>query len=310
MRQNDSRAITNPENAHSFSYAEIKQAADQMNPGGLSGALDAWSAIARVVTDAGDQFDAAIEQAVHQHWEGAAADSAVCGMRGYAARIGEFGAALDSQTMPLVAAASAAAKFKMSIPDVVDTPNNSSGPESRNSREEQARDDMNTLYIKPYGSTATTIPTLPPPVNPAATPGPESSTETGADNIVGKRPDNSSGTDDHEGPDGADENGEPEGRAAIHENDNSRDQPYPDTEPDPNDRSEPRNQDQQNNLDEPSDPDGPSESSESEEVAPQSISQRQTGGAQTAPAATTSQTTIPGTSTIPCRRYPPPQRPP
>ncbi|MEV2219364.1 hypothetical protein AB0E01_05745 [Nocardia vinacea] len=164
--QMDGHAITNPENAQNFSHAEIKQAADQMNPDGLDGAFDAWAAIAAAVTKAGQQFETAIQQAVDQHWEGAAADRAVRAIREYAARVGELGESLDQQSTPLSAAVSAAGRFKVAVPPVVDSSDNPRGPELRNSREEQARDDMSTFYIQPYGSTAPLIPTLPPPVNP------------------------------------------------------------------------------------------------------------------------------------------------
>ena len=161
--QVDGRAITDPENAQNFSHTEIKQAADQMNPDGLDGALDAWSAIAAAVAEAGQQFETAIRQAVEQHWAGAAADRAVRGMREYAARVAELGESLDQQSTPLSAAANAARRFKVAVPPVLDASKN---PESRNSQEEQARDDMSTLYIQPYGNTALSIPTLPPPVDP------------------------------------------------------------------------------------------------------------------------------------------------
>lgn len=168
MRQTDGRAITNPENAQSFSHAEIKEAADAMNPAALDGAFAAWSAIAAAVTDAGLRFEDAIKNAVEQHWEGAAADSAVRGVRDYAARVGELGEAIGAQSLPLSAAADAAAKFKMSVPDLLDASGGTADPAQRNSREEQARDEMNTQYIQPYGATAPGIPTLPPPVAPAA----------------------------------------------------------------------------------------------------------------------------------------------
>ncbi|MGY4099641.1 hypothetical protein ACW2Q0_08775 [Nocardia sp. R16R-3T] len=161
--QMDGRAITNPENAQNFSHEEIKQAADQMNPDGLNSAFDAWAAIAAAVTKAGQQFETAIQQAVDQHWEGTAADRAVRGIREYAARVGELGESLAHQSTPLSAAASAAGRFKVAVPPVMDTSNN---PESRHAQEEQARDDMSTLYIQPYGSTAPLIPTLPPVVDP------------------------------------------------------------------------------------------------------------------------------------------------
>lgn len=169
--QTDGRAIADPENAQNFSHAEIKQAADQMNPDGLDGAFDAWSAISAAVTKAGQQFETAIQQAVEQHWEGAAADRAVRAIRDYATRVAELGESLDQQSAPLSSAASAAARFKVAVPPVVPTSNNPRGPELRNTQEEQARDDMSTLYIQPYGNTAPTIPTLPPPVDPISVPG-------------------------------------------------------------------------------------------------------------------------------------------
>ncbi|UAK34792.1 hypothetical protein K8O92_13715 [Nocardia asteroides] len=183
MRQTDGRAITDPENAQSFSHAEIKQAADTMNPAGLDSAFAAWSAIAAAVTNAGQQFENAIKKAVEHHWEGAAADSAVRGMREYAARVGEFGEALSAQSVPLSSAADAAAKFKVSVPDLVDSSGGPADPEQRNTREEQARDEMNTQYIQPYGATAPAIPTLPPPVSPAATT--PTDVETGTGTAVG-----------------------------------------------------------------------------------------------------------------------------
>ncbi|MFF3222574.1 hypothetical protein ACFYV7_07240 [Nocardia suismassiliense] len=199
MRQTDGRAITNPENAQSFTHAEIKQAADEMNPAGLGSAFDAWSKIAAAVTNAGHQFETAIKQAVEQHWEGAAADNAVRGIRDYATRVGEFGETLNTQSTPLSQAASAAAKFKMSVPDVVDTSTNPRGAELRNSSEEQARDEMTTQYIQPYGTTAPAIPTLPPPINPISmpTPGGDSSIDPGTTPGTSTSPaDNGSGTGD------------------------------------------------------------------------------------------------------------------
>ncbi|MFI9634409.1 hypothetical protein ACIHAX_17150 [Nocardia sp. NPDC051929] len=195
MRQTDGRAITDPENAQSFSHAEIKQAAEAMNPAALDGAFAAWSAIAAAVTNAGQRFEDAIKNAVEQHWEGAAADSAVRGVRDYAARVGELGDALGAQSLPLSAAADAAAKFKLSVPDVLDTSNGTADPAQRNSREEQARDEMNTQYIQPYGATAPAIPTLPPPVAPAAAApigaetgtGVETSADVGSQAVAGAR---------------------------------------------------------------------------------------------------------------------------
>ncbi|WP_218004136.1 hypothetical protein, partial [Nocardia araoensis] len=188
MRQTDGRAITNPENAQSFSHAEIKQAADAMNPAALDGAFAAWSAIAAAVTNAGQRFEDAIKNAVEQHWEGAAADSAVRGVREYAARVGELGEAIGAQSLPLSAAADAAAKFKMSVPELLDAAGATADPAQRNSREEQARDEMNTQYIQPYGATAPGIPTLPPPVAPAA------AVPTGVEPGTGSGTDPGSGT--------------------------------------------------------------------------------------------------------------------
>ncbi|MEV6278060.1 hypothetical protein [Nocardia sp. NPDC051832] len=171
MRPTDGRAITNPENAQNFSHAEIKQAADQMNPAGLDAAFAAWSAIATAVTKAGDEFETAIQKAIDQRWEGAAAAAAVRGIREYATRVGELGESLAQQSGPLSSAASAATSFQAAIPAVADTSSASTEPAARNSQEEQARDDMYTYYIQPYGATAPEIPTLPEPVNPVVVPG-------------------------------------------------------------------------------------------------------------------------------------------
>ncbi|QBS41222.1 hypothetical protein [Nocardia sp. CS682] len=255
MRQTDGRAITNPENAQSFTHAEIKQAADEMNPAGLGSAFDAWSKIAAAVTNAGHQFETAIKQAVEQHWEGAAADNAVRGIRDYATRVGEFGETLNAQSTPLSQAASAAAKFKMSVPDVVDTSTNPRGAELRNSSEEQARDEMTTQYIQPYGTTAPAIPTLPPPINPISipTPGGDSSIDPGTTPGTSTSPaENGSGT------------GDSGKQAATAETDNPTGTSTPETEP------------------------------TSEETTPQAVSQEQgNNGAPTTPAATTTAASTP-----------------
>ncbi|BDT97678.1 hypothetical protein [Nocardia sputorum] len=226
MRQTDGRAITNPENAQSFSHAEIKQAADAMNPAGLDGAFAAWSAIAAAVTNAGQRFEDAVKKAVEQHWEGAAAESAVRGVRDYAGRVGELGEALSAQSLPLSAAANAASKFKSSVPDLVDASAGAANPEQRNSREEQARDEMNTQYIQPYGATAPAIPTLPPPVSPAATTptGVETSTGTEVNPSAGSQPVDSgrpasgnSSADDKPAPEGTASPGEVEGEGTPDE---------------------------------------------------------------------------------------------
>ncbi|MFC9893809.1 hypothetical protein ACFVMC_08960 [Nocardia sp. NPDC127579] len=172
MRPTDGRAITNPENAQNFSHAEIKQAADRMNPGGLEAAFTAWAAIAAAVTTAGDAFETALQQAIDQRWEGAAATAAVRGIREFTTRVGELGEALAQQSGPLSAAAGAATKFQAAIPAVTDSSSSSTEPAARNSQEEQARDDMYTYYIQPYGATAPQIPTLPAPIDPAANTGP------------------------------------------------------------------------------------------------------------------------------------------
>ncbi|MFI7002796.1 hypothetical protein [Nocardia sp. NPDC050175] len=233
MKQTDGRAITNPENAQSFTHAEIKQAADGMNPDGLDSAFDAWSKIATAVTDAGHQFETAIKQAVEQHWEGAAADSAVRGIRDYATQVGEFGTTLNAQSTPLSQAASAAAKFKMSVPDVVDTSTNPRGPELRNSNEEQARDEMTTQYIQPYGTTAPAIPTLPPPISPIVVPTPsgDSSIDPGTNPVPGKTPDgNGPRTDDNSS--ATEDSGK---QAPTDQTDKSADTGKPDTEAKPED---------------------------------------------------------------------------
>lgn len=170
MKAIDGRVITNPENAQSFSHAEIKQAADGMNPDALGDAFDAWAAISAAVTKAGEQFETAISKAVEQHWEGVAAVAAVAGIREYVSRVSELGVALDQQSEPLSAAAGAAATFRAAVPEVVPTSTNPRAAELRNSQEEQARDDMVTYYVEPYGSTAPGIPTLPPPVQPVGVP--------------------------------------------------------------------------------------------------------------------------------------------
>lgn len=261
MKQTDGRAITNPENAQSFTHAEIKQAADEMNPDGLDSAFDAWSKIATAVTDAGHQFETAIKQAIEQHWEGAAADSAVRGIRDYATQVGEFGDTLNAQTTPLSQAASAAAKFKLSVPDVVDTSTNPRGPELRNSSEEQARDDMTTQYIQPYGTTAPAIPTLPPPISPISVtpPGGDSSVDPGTSPGPAKTPDNSSSSTE----------------------DSSKQAPA----------------DKADTSDKASDTGASETEAKSEDTAPQSVSTDKTNDPSTTPAATTTAATTPKSPT-------------
>ncbi|WP_158607863.1 WXG100 family type VII secretion target [Nocardia panacis] len=166
MRQTDGRAITDPENVHSFSHRAIHDGAQTMNPESLDSALDAWSAMARTVTDAGEQFQTSVKGAVEQHWEGASADAAVRRIREFVARIAEFGEALEQQKGPLTAVAAAASRFKAAVP----APVVGGGAEARNELEQQARDDMSTYYVQPYSAAAPTLPTLPPPVDIVAAP--------------------------------------------------------------------------------------------------------------------------------------------
>ncbi|WP_378733832.1 hypothetical protein [Nocardia brasiliensis] len=263
MRQTDGRAITNPENAQSFTHAEIKQAADEMNPDGLDSAFDAWSKIATAVTTAGQQFETAIKTAIEQHWEGAAADNAVRGIRDYATRVGEFGETLNAQSTPLSQAASAAAKFKLAVPDVVDTSTNPRGPELRNTSEEQARDEMTSQYIQPYGTTAPAIPTLPPPINPITVPSPggDSSTDPGTGAVPGKSADN---------------NGSGTG--------NSSTQAVADKSADADEAAE---------TGDAAETGTPEAEGSAEGTAPQSVSQEQYNGASTTPASTTTAATTP-----------------
>ncbi|PXX68733.1 hypothetical protein DFR70_102418 [Nocardia tenerifensis] len=270
MKQTDGRAITNPENAQSFTHAEIKQAADEMNPDGLAGAFDAWSKIATAVTDAGHQFETAIKQAIEQHWEGAAADSAVRGIREYATQVGEFGETLHAQSTPLSQAASAASKFKLSVPDVVDTSTNPRGAELRNSSEEQARDEMTRQYIQPYGTTAPAIPTLPPPINPISVPPVgDLGTGTGTNPSPGKTTDQTgSGTED-----------------------SSKQAPTEKT-------------DKAGQADKGSDASTPEAAETTEQTAPQSVSQDQNTNPSTTPAATTPAATSKTPTTSPLSASP------
>ncbi|GAA5088761.1 PPE domain-containing protein [Nocardia iowensis] len=265
MKQTDGRAITNPENAQSFTHAEIKQAADEMNPDGLDSAFDAWSKIATAVTTAGQQFETAIKTAIEQHWEGAAADNAVRGIRDYATRVAEFGETLNAQSTPLSQAASAAAKFKLAVPDVVDTSTNPRGPELRNTNEEQARDEMTSQYIQPYGTTAPAIPTLPPPINPISVPSPggDSSTDTGTGAVPGtSAANNGSGTGDSSTPAAADKSADTGEAAGTGD---AAETGTPEAVP--------------------------------EETAPQSVSPDQNNGASTIPASTTTAATTPQSPT-------------
>ncbi|MFQ6325880.1 hypothetical protein ACLMAL_07045 [Nocardia sp. CWNU-33] len=301
MRPTDGRAITNPENAQNFSHAEIKKASVQMNPAGLDGALEAWSAIAAAVTKAGEQFEAAIQQAADQDWEGAAADSAVRGIRQFTARMSELGQALDQQSQPLSAAAGAAARFKAAVPEVIESSGTTTDPAARNTAEEQARDDMNTLYIQPYGNTAPDIPTLPPPVrpagvNPGGIGGVDAGAQPGSPNGTGSgKPGTQSGTE-HDNPTGHDEPAAP---------DKPTDKPAAGDQP--TDHDAPAEQDT------PGEQDTPALQSESEQQrnpeaeTPRQVSPASSGqnGAPTIPAGTTPTSTRPAMpSTLGPASYP------
>ncbi|MGN2636017.1 hypothetical protein ACTD5D_07455 [Nocardia takedensis] len=170
MKPIDGRGITNPENAHSFSHAEIRQAADRMKPDALTEVVVSWNAIADAVQTAGARFESAIRGVVGQQWEGAAADAALRSILEFTTRVGELGGALASQSEPVAAAGQSAAQFQAAVPAVPDASTSSSAPEARNAAEEQARDDMITYYIRPFGATAGQIPALPDPVRPAGSP--------------------------------------------------------------------------------------------------------------------------------------------
>ncbi|MGW4365945.1 hypothetical protein ACWEKT_09890 [Nocardia takedensis] len=181
MKPIDGRGITNPENAHSFSHAEIRQAADRMKPDALTEVVASWNAIAEAVQAAGARFESAIRGAVGQQWEGAAADAALRSILEFTTRVGELGGALASQSEPVAAAGQSAAQFQAAVPAVPDASTSSSAPEARNAAEEQARDDMITYYIRPFGATAGQIPALPDPVAPGVSGGdPDRQTIVGA----------------------------------------------------------------------------------------------------------------------------------
>ncbi|MEV6431320.1 hypothetical protein [Nocardia sp. NPDC051463] len=294
MRPTDGRAITNPENAQNFSHAEIKKASVHMNPAGLDGALAAWSAIAAAVTKAGEQFEAAIQQAVEQDWEGAAADGAVRSIRQFTARMSELGQALDQQSQPLSVAADAAARFKAAVPDVIENSGTTTDPAARNTAEEQARDDMDTLYIQPYGNTAPDIPTLPPPVRPVGVNpgGMDTDARPGSPNGAGSgEPFAQSGTE-HDNPTGHDEPGGPDKPAA---------------ENPPTDHGTPGQQDTPAEQDTPAGQDTSEQQGKPEEGTPRRVSPASSpqNGAPTIPTGTTPTSTRPAMpSTLSPASYP------
>jgi hypothetical protein len=295
MRATDGGAITNPENAHNFSHGEIKKASEQMNPAGLDGAFDAWSAIAAAVTKAGEQFETAIQQAVDHHWQGAAADKAVAAIRDYATRMNELGQSLDQQSQPLSAASAAAARFKAAVPDVAEGSGAQGDPQTRNTAEEQARDDMNTLYIQPYGATAPEIPTLPPPVHPIAaqpgnTGGMDAGIGPGRPNVVDTDPSHT-GTQNQNQPGGhsqPDEQNHPGQQSKPGELRQPTDQSKPSENGQPTEPSTP------GEHGEPTEQSKPGEAGKPEAAAPQPVSpaSTQNNGAPTAPASTTHPTTL------------------
>lgn len=176
----DGRVISDTENPHNFSHARIEQAASRMAPGDITAAVDAWTEIAAVVSAAADRFEAAVTRAVELGWEGAAADAAQPRVRELLIGLGALAAALAAQTGPLQAAADAAARFRAAIPPAVEAATGSDAARARNAAEEQARDDMANLYLRPYTAIAPTLPSFPPPVAGAlAGPGPGASEGTG-----------------------------------------------------------------------------------------------------------------------------------
>lgn len=162
-RGTDGRVISDTENPHSFSHARIEQAADRMAPGEITVAAAAWTEIATIVADAADRFEAAVHRAVEPGWEGAAADAALSRVHALLTGLGELAAALDAQTGPLHAAAGAAARFRAAVPPAVEAATGSDAARARNAAEEQVRDDMANLYLRPYTAIAPTLPSLPAP---------------------------------------------------------------------------------------------------------------------------------------------------
>ncbi|WP_040798181.1 WXG100 family type VII secretion target [Nocardia higoensis] len=159
----DGRIISDTENPHSFSHARIAQAASRMAPGEITTAVDAWTEIAGIVSAAVDRFEAAVARAVELGWEGAAADAAQPRVRDLVTGLSSLAAALEAQTGPVQAAADAAARFRAAIPPAVEAATGSDAARARNTAEEQARDDMTNLYLRPYTAIAPTLPAFPSP---------------------------------------------------------------------------------------------------------------------------------------------------
>src|SRR5690606_9266915 len=111
-----------------------------------------------------DGFAVAVARAIELAWEGAAADAAAPRARELLTGLHSLAAALEAQTGPLQAAADAAARFRAAIPPAVEAATGSDAARARNAAEEQARDDMANLYLRPYTAIAPTLPAFPSPV--------------------------------------------------------------------------------------------------------------------------------------------------
>src|SRR5690606_39783507 len=112
-----------------------------------------------------DGFAVAVARAIELAWEGAAADAAAPRARELLTGLHSLAAALEAQTGPRQAAADAAARFRAAVPPPVEGATGSDAARARNAAEEQARDDMADLYLRPYVALAPTLPSFPAPAS-------------------------------------------------------------------------------------------------------------------------------------------------
>src|SRR5690606_25443562 len=161
----DGRVISDTENPHSFSHAAIARAAGRMAPAEIATPVAAWIEIADIVSAAADRFEAAVARAADFGWQGAAAEAARPRIHGLRAGPAALAAAPAAQPVPFESAADAAARFRAAVPPPVEGATGSDAARARNAAEEQARDDMADLYLRPYVALAPTLPSFPAPAS-------------------------------------------------------------------------------------------------------------------------------------------------
>ncbi|MFR9751587.1 hypothetical protein ACL02S_11175 [Nocardia sp. 004] len=180
----DPTYISSMEHFESLRHEEIYAKAQQIDAAQIVCAATTWLEVAAALTTSFPLTRAAVERVMNSmEWEGATADAAEAGTRGFAASIDELAAVLDQVGARLGGVAAAAEAVKVAV-----APPGGTGPVgtiarileaaqvidaqmAREALRQEAVLAMNMIYKPAYTAAGTGVPALPaPPGTPSATP--------------------------------------------------------------------------------------------------------------------------------------------